>query len=111
MLDFEPERHEFTVSRVRYYLDPFDFLDATHVAALEGKTVPEQVETLRELMADKAGTDTPAWWLKLMRRKSPADAVRSLSTPQQARLFQAWMRGNASSMGLVVPGESSGSAS
>lgn len=111
MQSFDTDRHEFTVRRARYYLDPIDLESAARMSALQELPFQQQIDGLGELLAEKAQSNTPTWWLRLTGRKSPADAVRSLSMTQQARLFQQWIRGNASSMGMVVPGESSGSAS
>lgn len=110
MQSFDTDRHNFTVRGGRYHLEPLDFDAAARMAALQELPFQEQIDGLAKLLAEKAASDTPTWWLRLTGRKTPADAVQSLSMTQQARLFQEWLRGNASSMGMVVPGESSGSA-
>lgn len=110
MLTFDTDRHDFTVKGTVYYLEPIDFDAVAYMATLEGKPFEEQVDALAHLLKSKARTDVPNWKLRLFRKPSPEAAVGSLSMTQQARLFQSWLRANAAGVGLVVPGESKGSA-
>lgn len=110
MLTFDTDRHDFTVKGVVYYLEALDFDAASYMASLEGKPFEEQVDALALLLKSKARTDVPAWWLWLRRKPTPEGAVTSLSMTQQARLFQSWLRAGAAGLGMVVPGESKGSA-
>jgi hypothetical protein len=109
MLDFDAPATSFKVKGQVYYLEPLSFSDVpTAGAALQVDDVRVQAEQLVELLASKARCAVPGWRLWLTRKPKPADAVRALGVPQQARLFGDWL-GELKSRG-VVPGESSGSA-
>jgi len=69
--------------------------------ALQTEELKNQADLLVEVLSAKARCDTPTWRLKLGRKLSPADAVRSLSVRQQAQLFGEWL----GDMRGVVPGE------
>ena len=102
MLDFDETRVTFRVKKVDYYLLPLSFDDVPTVGgALEVEDVKGQAELLVRVLSDKARCDIPSWRLRLTGKMSPADAVRSLSVRQQARLFGEWL----GDMRGVVPGE------
>lgn len=102
MLNFDDPRVTFRVKRVEYYLLPLSFGDVPSVGgALQLDDLKGQADLLVGLLSEKARCDIPGWWLFLTRKLSPADAVKSLSVRQQARLFGEWL----GDMNGVVPGE------
>lgn len=102
MLDFDDTRLTFRVKGQDYYLLPLSFGDVPEVgSALEVEGLKSQADILVDVLAKKARCDKAAWRLKLARKMSPADAVRSLGVKQQARLFGDWL----GDLHGVVPGE------
>lgn len=111
MITFDDDRVEFTPprGRGRYYLAPMHIADVTAMAEVLKMDEQDQTKALPALLERKAASDTPAWLLRFLGRKQPADAVASLSIAHQVQLFREWMTVNKGA-GKVVPGESSGSA-
>lgn len=102
MLDFDDTRVTFRVKKVDYYLLPLSFGDVPTVGdALQIADLKGQADLLVEVLSAKARCDIPRWRLKLTRKLSPSEAVRSLSVRQQAQLFGEWL----GDMRGVVPGE------
>lgn len=102
MLDFDDTRVTFRVKKVDYHLLPLSFGDVPEVGeALQVGDLKSQADLLVQVLSQKARCDIPRWRLKLTRKLSPADAVKSLSVRQQAQLFGEWL----GDMRGVVPGE------
>jgi hypothetical protein len=102
MLDFDDTRVTFRVKKVDYYLLPLSFGDVPAVGdALQVEDLKGQADLLVLALSQKARCNIPSWRLRLTRKLSPADAVRSLSVRQQAQLFGEWL----GDMRGVVPGE------
>lgn len=106
MLDFDVSPVAFRVNGATYWLAPMTLDDAAAISSHAESTKGEQIIAMRELIASKATSRVPGWWLWLTRRMSPADAVRSLGPAKQAQLFGEWI----SEYRSVSLGESSGSA-
>lgn len=105
MLEFDLEPTRFRVRGGTYFLAPLTLDDAERISKHSDAPQHEQISAMADIVASKARSASPSWWLWVTRRLSPEDAVRSLSMPQQAKLFGQWM---AEYRGLV-PGESTGS--
>lgn len=108
MLDFDSPAVTFKVKGQEYSLASITFQDATVIASLSDATQGEQIDALSRLLVSKARATRPNWVLWLLGKPSPSKAIQSLSAPQQARLFGAWLAEFKNARG-VVPGESSAS--
>lgn len=106
MLEFDATPVQFSLRGVHYFLEPLTLDDAATMSEHASSSTRDQIQAMVAMVASKARTRTPSWWLRLTRRPAPDAAVRLLSPVQQAQLFGDWIR-EYRGVGL---GESLGSA-